>query len=401
MATAEVVQANKQEVILKRIMPQKPRTSIDEQIEHIVDVALRGNRGSSWGWELISKDNKEAVEKGQWVGIAKLAFDKTSGRKSNSDVAYKQWNTIQDFIAKAGSSTKFNKYPWQIVSTETSEVKPDIKEEKIPDVHDIFCPDEILDINSLKEKFPTQLLNASDAEIEAHPGFKGIYGRGAQVRSVLSSLNAFILSNGERANHTLLYGLPACAKSAILAGIVRIFGEGAVLKLDSTNTTRAGLEKLIFKSLIHVPPIFICEEIEKGNEDTLRMWLGAMDDRHEFRKVNFQTCQVRKVNFIALATANDKERFDLMLGGRPGYPGAISSRFSHQYPCPRPNEVQMRMILKRDIERFGGDLAWVDPCIALSAQVKTDDPRRVLGFLDGGKRLMDSSYQKDILSMSV
>ena len=148
-----------------------------------------------------------------------------------------------------------------------------------------------------------------------------------------------------------------------------------------------------------VPLIFVSEEIEKADEQALRIWLGAMDDRHEFRKVNFHMHQVRKVNFLSLATANDKEKFDLMMGGRNGYPGALSSRFVHHLECPRPNQTQMRMILKRDIERFGGKQDWIEPCIALAGRMGTDDPRKVLGFLDGGDRLLDNSYQNDQLNI--
>ena len=109
--------------------------------------------------------------------------------------------------------------------------------------------------------------------------------------------------------------------------------------------------------------------------------------------------QVRKVHFLSLSTANDKEKFDLMMGGRTNYPGALSSRFVHQLECPRPDKTQMRMILKRDIERFGGKLEWIDPCIELAEQIGTNDPRKVLGFLDGGDRLMDKSYQNDQLNI--
>lgn len=418
-------------VTLKRIMPQFPKTSVTDQINHILGVALRGVRGEQWGWQCINKETKADKKGGSWVGVVTLYFEKTRGRRNDGDTVEKQWSKIMEMIAKAGSSTKYNKYPWAIIEDdatddpeETKEVLEEeqvydphfdetpmiesegnskkikgIKREVPPGVHDVCVPTKVLTLDDLRIKFPHELMNGTDEQIEMHEAFKGIYGRGPQIRSVLSSIWSFVESKGERANHTLLWGLPACAKTAILLGLIKLFGEGAVLRLDSTSTTRAGLEKLIFKELEFVPPIFVSEEIEKADEQALRIWLGAMDDRHEFRKVNFHMHQVRKVYFLSLATANDKEKFDLMMGGRPGSPGALSSRFVHQWECPRPNQTQMRMILKRDIERFGGNHEWIDPCLDLAKRIGTDDPRKVLGFLDGGNRLLNVSYQNDLLLM--
>jgi hypothetical protein len=410
-------------------MPQRPKTSIDDQMAHILKVALRGARGTSWGWTCVRKDKKEDKAGGVWTGIVTLYFEKTRGRRNDADTVEGQWRKIQEMIAKAGKSSKFNIYSWIITDEDATddpaettqaleevEVPPLPEEEEVngeptgkkikgikrevpPGVHDVCAPSKVVTLDDMRANFPHDLLRGTDEQIEAHEAFKGIYGRGPQIRSVLSSIWSFIESKGERSNHTLLWGLPACAKTAILLGLIKLFGDGAVLRLDSTSTTRAGLEKLIFKELEVVPPLFVSEEIEKADEQALRIWLGAMDDRHEFRKVNFHMHQVRKVHFLSLATANDKEKFDLMMGGRPGYPGALSSRFVHHLECPRPNETQMRMILKRDIERFGGKVDWIEPCILLAQRMGTDDPRKVLGFLDGGDRLLDGSYQKDQLAI--
>lgn len=412
-------------VTLQRRMPCRPKTPMEKQVNHMSAVALRGTRGSSWGWVCTGKTKKEEKNGGVWSGVVTMFFEKTRGRTKDPDTVEKQWRRIQEMIVKVGRSSKFNKYPWVIIDEDAtsdpveslkaiealvtvendSDVAPivgkikDVKKEVPPGVYDVVVPDKVLTIDDLRQKFPHNLLKGTDEEIEASEPFKGIYGRGPQIRSVLSSIWSFIESQGERGNHTLLHGLPSCAKTAILLGVIKVFGEGAVLRLDSTSTTRAGLETLIFKKLVTVPPIFMCEEIEKADEQALRIWLGAMDDRHEFRKVNFHMHQVRKVYFISLATANDKDKFDLMMGGRFNYPGALSSRFVHHYECPRPDESQMRRILIRDIGRFGGKLEWVEPCIELARAIGTDDPRKVLGFLDGGDRLLDYSYQRDQLAI--
>ncbi len=404
-------------VKLRREMPQKPKIPLGDQIEYILDRVFRGER-QNWGWSVGKKKSERGGGGAPWIGSVLLEFEKTGGRgRNNPETVESQWEKILTMISKTCRHTNFNKYPWHIVDEDAvqapeeevagenepvaDETSPervkDIKKELPPGVQEIMVPSKVLTLEDLAEIFPHELLTASDEEIESYDSFKGIYGRGPQIRSILGTIWSFIESNGERANHTLLYGEAGCAKTTLLLMLLSLFGEGAVLRLDSTNTTRAGLENLIFKKLKVVPPFVFMEEIEKANEETLKMWLGAMDERHEFRKVNYHVTLVRKVHFLGFGTANDKDKFDLMMGGRANKPGALSSRFRHQYECPRPDESQMRRILRRDIEDYGGKMEWIEPCIVLAGRLNTNDPRAVLSFLDGGDRLLDESYQKDQL----
>ena len=141
------------------------------------------------------------------------------------------------------------------------------------------------------------------------------------------------------------------------------------------------------------------EEIEKCHEDGLRVWLGALDDRGELRKTNFRESRARKIQILTLATANDKVIFDKLMGGTDKRPGALSSRFVNQLHCPRPDEKVLRKILERDIDSYGGHADWIQPALDLAKVIGTDDPRRVLSYLDGGDRLLNGMYQKDILTM--
>jgi len=59
----------------------------------------------------------------------------------------------------------------------------------------------------------------------------------------------------------------------------------------------------------------------------------------------------------------------------------------------------MKRILLRDIKQYGGNTEWVDPCLALAGELKTNDPREVLGLLVGSDRLLDGSYQRDVLKI--
>jgi MoxR-like ATPase len=218
---------------------------------------------------------------------------------------------------------------------------------------------------------------------------------------MLSSVYSFLATDGERRNHVLLYGLPACAKTQILLRLIQFLGEGAVMRLDATSTTSAGVYKLFFKEYQDgVPPFAVVEEIEKTTEEALRVWLGVLDDRGELLKVTFRDMLARNVKMLCLATANDKALFDKLMGGTSAKEGALASRFVNQLECQRPDAKVLEMILKRDIDARGGNYDWIKPCLALAKDLETDDPRKVLGFLDGGDRLLTNQYQEDRLKIA-
>lgn len=406
-------------VILQRRITQKRDDVVKKHIDYIVKRALGSGRGSTQGWTLIKKSFKEPIQlNGEWVFTAELCFSKMRGSRNNI-VAERQWTAILDLIKKVGKSTRYQPFPWSIVDEDTLETETEteldsdldepevekkingIKIELKNKVKDVVVPTKVMSIDDLRDRFDEEIAQflEDNQTLQLSPYFKDIFNREPQIRCILSSIRSAIDSSFERRNHTLLHGMPACAKTQILLAIEQCLGEGSILRLDATSTTRAGLEKLFFKELEEVPPIIVIEEIEKTNEEALRIWLGALDDRGEVRKVNFHMHQVRELKVLCLATANDKVLFDNMMGGRPNYPGALSSRFVHQLECPRPDEEVLKKILIRDVNRFGGKIDWVEPSIKLAKQLETNDPRKVLGFLDGGDRLLDGSYQRDILKI--
>lgn len=404
-------------VLIRRQCDKNPRKSLKEQIDYILNVAIRGARKEQQKWKCQKIEKDEKTTENGWIGQAILHIEKTGGRGRGGDAEAKQWDKILEMIAKAGRHACWRNENWDIVSEEDedfneapgnslSEKKnPEDKKNKsvkvAPGVQTVLVPDHVLTWEELREKFPHELLqDESGAAIDNHPNFKGIYGRAPFIRIMLSSIWSFLLSEGEKTSHQLLYGLPACAKTKVLSGVCDLFGPGSYLKLDSTNFTRAGFEKLIFKELKEVPKFIVMEEIEKADEGTLAMWLGGMDDRHEFRKVNFHNVLVRQVYFMGMATANDKAKFDRMMGGSPnGDAGALSSRFSIQLNCPRPSEEEMRQILIRELPKINGSPEWIDPCMELASSefMGTNDPREIIGYLDGRERLLTGKHQSDIL----
>lgn len=386
-------------------------------IEHIKQRAVGGSRSR---WKVIaSRISEPSYSDGMYHYTCALTFLKEGGHQ-NPDLIKREMAGIRTMVEKLGEIQKFQPYPWLISKIEgadnleavdASDLDVEASDEnvnsfiKVSDsqVHHAMSENTGVTLDEVRERsmpIIDELLN-SDEALTASPYFNGIYDRNAQIRSVLSSVKSFLESGGQRRNHVLLWGLPACAKTQILNSVADLLGKDAIVRLDGPSTTSAGIYKTYFKELADIPepPFVIFEEAEKTSEESLRVWLGALDDRGELRKVNAREMTSRNIKILCLATVNDKDEFDKLMGGTANKPGALSSRFVHQLNCPRPDRKVLKMILERDVMANGGNLKWIEPALQLAEAIETNDPRKVLGFLDGGKRLLDGTYQKDILKI--
>lgn len=370
--------------------------SLEQQVEYLVSRAIAGNR-KAW----VNKNYKVTGPKregGYYVYGLTLEFERSGrGKTPPDDQLSLELNSIIGFVTKAAESSKF-KPAWSIGVIQPSWNTTVVTAE--PDGCDVLSFERALTFSELV--VPDVLVNGTDAEIEQHPSFKGIYGRGSHIRIIGSSIQRMIATNGAKRNHILLHGLPGCAKSHILMGWMNILGPGAYFTINANSATRAGIEKMFLDRfrLTGVPPICFIEEIEKTQETILTTWLSILDDRAEVRKINYREQQRIEAKVLAISTANDKLLFDRLHGGRPGHPGALSSRFTKQLYVPRPDRDIMERILLRDIEIYGGSKEWVAPCLSIAEELKTNDPRIVLSLLDGQDRLLDDSYKEDILSIN-
>jgi hypothetical protein len=105
-------------------------------------------------------------------------------------------------------------------------------------------------------------------------------------------------------------------------------------------------------------------------------------------------------NMLVFATCNDETLV------RRWRNGAIWSRFAKKLHCARPSLELMRRILLDTVERVGGNPAWADKAMEFAYEVMPevmgfvmDDPREIKGLLDGRDRLLDGSYQLDLLAI--
>lgn len=399
---------SKKTLTVVRLMSQRTndQTLTDNLVAKVISPALAKGKGR-WSGKAEKVSHKHIADQKHEFTF-RLVFTKESGRMEKLD---EEWLAIYAHVQDKGCPNSYwNSYPWKItggdvpagvkigepislVQTSSDEEEGE-KDKVIHGVTTIMTPS-IITIEEMRDTFPHHLLGPnSDEEIAKHPAFCRIFGRNAQIRSLLSAVKSFLFTDGKRSSHTCLDGPAGCGKTQILNGLVKVWGEGCALRLDATATTKAGVEKMYFDDLPDIPPLCIMEEIEKAEETGLTVWLGALDDRKEIRKLNARIGgKVRKVNFLALCTSNNRARFDRMLEG------ALSSRFKNKWNCPRPDPTILKQILLRDIHENGGDEAWVQPCLELAEKVKTDDPRLVLAFLDGRERLLDKTYQKDLMEI--
>ncbi len=385
---------------------------IRQQIDYLISRGLNGPRGK--GWEVQSREYDEPVRQPDNLVRFRctLTFAKTKGSRGG-ETEYRQWEQIIAMMTQCGEGAKFGDYPWKVSKqgTDAPESNNDASKDKegegsskdssktcIPDVRTVGPTGKPRKWEELQIPYELIDRHTSDAAISKHNCFNHIYARGAQIRTALANIKAAIDSKGERRYHSVFWGPSGCGKTTILLALEQLLGPGSVLRLDATSTTRAGLEKMFFSDLKEIPPLVFMEEIEKAPEDALKIWLGALDDRGEIRKVNFRQTQVRQIRILFFCTCNDKQKFDRMAGA-DGQIGALSSRCVSEIYCPLPGDATLRKILDREIREKGGKEEWVGPAVELAAKMKQRDPRRVQSYLAGGDRLLDQSYQKDIILM--
>lgn len=219
--------------------------------------------------------------------------------------------------------------------------------------------------------------------------FGKIYGRDKHIEVLLRAWQATVQSGFRQRFHCLLYGPPASGKTEIAHAFVRLVGEGNVLRLDSTSTSKAGAENVLLKA-DEIPSAIVIEELEKTEEEALRWLLGLMDQRGEISKTNAVVGNVqRSARSFCVATCNDFEKLGKFLSG------ALLSRFAHKIHCPRPGRDLLRRIVARDVEAANGDPAWINPAIDFCMTHEgTDDPRRIIAVcLTGREKLLTGEFQ--------
>lgn len=220
--------------------------------------------------------------------------------------------------------------------------------------------------------------------------FNHIYERDSQIELVMSSLWAAADSDWENRFNAILAGPPACGKSELLTSLRKMLGDDAVLALDGTAMTQAGLTKELTERE-ELPRVIIVEEIEKGEEPALRVLLGMMDTRGEIRKITAREKIHRDARCIVMGTCNDYTKLEGMMAG------ALASRFGEPIYFPRPSRELMGKILAREIKKIDGNPAWIEPVLDYCGKRGINDPRKAISFaLRGRDGWLDGSFETSL-----
>lgn len=224
--------------------------------------------------------------------------------------------------------------------------------------------------------------------------FEHLYGLEDHIERIRCAIEAGQISGWQHRFNVALIGPPACGKSDLAASVKRALGNDAVIEYDATATTGAGAISDIMSREV-LPRVLIVEEIEKADPKALDWMLAVLDLRGEVRKVTARENIERDCKMFAICTVNDEELFNSMRAG------ALSSRFSTPIFFNRPPRDVLVRILVRELDKVGGDHAWIEPCLDFCEAQDMSDPRTITAHcLCGREKWLDGSYAKMVANTS-
>lgn len=245
--------------------------------------------------------------------------------------------------------------------------------------------------------------------------FAGIYDRESHIRVIHDSVTNYFESRAMHdqdpaveiaRSHVLLKGKPAGCKTTVFDRFKKWYERGSDVErvkfVDAHTMTKAGLENALLDMAEagELPEIIVLEEIEKQNPDNLLSLISVMGSGY-VSKLNARVGHRKSVaNVLIWATCNDERII------RNFRAGVLWSRFIHKLHCTRPSRELMERILLDKVAKMGGNPAWVTKAMEFAFDLlpqalgrPMDDPREVKGLLDGKDRLLDGSYQLDLLAI--
>src|SRR5262249_17175034 len=117
--------------------------------------------------------------------------------------------------------------------------------------------------------------------------------------------------------------------------------------------------------------------------------LSVMDLRGEVRKKTARSEINKSVHMVCICTVNDEAKFQSVASG------ALASRFSMPLYFNRPEREVLWKILKREIDKIAGDVAWIDPAIDLAEELQKAsggtlyiDPRKLIAICLTGRETL-------------
>lgn len=223
--------------------------------------------------------------------------------------------------------------------------------------------------------------------------FQHLYGLEDYIETIHDVLELAVMSEWQTRVNIALIGPPACGKSELCKAVRKAVGSESVLEYDATSTSMAGAQNEL-GNLEELPRVLVLEEIEKAPESALPWLLSVLDLRGEVRKTTARANIEKSVHMVGICTVNDEAKF------RSVASGALASRFSMPLHFSRPPREILWKILKREVDKVGGDVAWIEPALDFAEALDKDktgviDPRKLIAIcLTGREKLIDGRFQE-------
>lgn len=346
-------------VLEKRMDRKGTPEKIVAQIRKISERAMASGR-SDRGWSLKADPMSPKQDNGEYVYRYEFKLNCKPKRTRTKESIEQEFNSIVTIIQQAG-----NVPGWNIITVNGK----------------------AFDSSSLASQ--PIMIPYHDCQIPKLwlPFFDEIYERDDQIQVILSRIRAGITSEWRNRFHSALVGEPAGGKTETARAVKRMLGEKAVLELDATQTTQAGVIKNL-KEREELPRVIIIEEIEKADFKQLPWLLAMLDPRAEIRKMNYREKVHLELRGICIATINNYKLFTTVLEG------ALASRLGEPIFFPKPSESIIRKILTREVERINGNKAWIQPTLEYCKEMDISDPRTAQSIcLSGKDDLLKGKYQ--------
>lgn len=363
-------------------------------LEHIAAM-VNSTNGSKWTLELQNDGGEGSTgwyrTFGNYPTDVALYFTLSGPNGKNAD------NEIADRMSalkEAAQGTKAQKRNWEIQFVDGEKWEPPTVEEKIKRAQQRS--------DGMVTYAEVQMPSAADQKIY----FKDVVGQDAQVRMIVTYMESAINSSFKSRTHAVLLGPPGCGKSFTLMKAKDMFADGAVVVIDGTAMTSAGITKMLDEDLEVMPRFLFIEEIDKAPNDAVAVLLGLMDKHGELNKTTYRKNIQKECRVVVFATANSLAKLKSM------QEGALISRFGNPITYKRPSPDQMRKIIKSNLADAGIESPnidkWIDRVTEWCEEWKdkldidTLDPRFQISMCSNGRdKLLNHKFQDDLEATSV
>src|SRR5215471_1181889 len=243
------------ETIVVNIEIRKPfQRAIQEgpATDHVAAM-IKATSTQKWTLELVSGVDGSTdwyKQNGQLPTTYSIWFRLTGKNSTNADL---EKNDRLVALAEAAMGTKNQRRNWTIYSVDNEKWEPMSGAAKV----------ELANLRSDGKSMVSYADVSMPDQDMVDYAFEEIYGCGPQLRLVMSKIREAISNDFKVRSHGLLIGKPGAAKSFTLQKLALILPKDAVMWIDGTAMTSAGIIDAL-KDAETMPRFIFVEEIDKA-----------------------------------------------------------------------------------------------------------------------------------------